>query len=424
MSRKTALEVLRRIHEDDAYSHIALSEALDASKLTGPDRGLATELVYGTLAWQRAIDQLLDEALHDGLGSIGGPLHDVLRLGVYQLVFLDRIPDHAAIDESVKLSRTVCGEGASGLVNAVLRTIAREEEPRWWDDADLERKPVRWLGQRWSLPNWLSNRLIQQFGLERATSLAEAFNSRPPLWLRMVGQPLDGAARRFDTMTDEAREALGDYRAVVQDLGSQLVVRMCGVSAGERVLDACAGVGGKTLALIDEGATVTALDPQKSKIDMLETAAKRLEVSDRVVAVDTELQNIDFDAPFDGVLVDAPCTGLGTLRRHPETRWRRDQSDITILSRRQENLLDEAARAVAPGGWLVYSVCTFTREETTKQIEQFLQRHPDFERAPALEHEAVDELGELHTYPDEHDADAFFASRLVRTPTTGTDEQE
>jgi 16S rRNA (cytosine967-C5)-methyltransferase len=414
MARRTALQVLQRVHKDDAYSHIALSEALDAASLSPEDRGLATELVYGTLTWQRAIDRILDDALHRGLKSVRGPLLDVLRLAVYQLVFLDRIPDHAAIDESVKLCREVAGEGASGLVNAVLRTIARADEHQWWNETDRERKPARWLGERWSLPNWLSGRMIQQFGLDRAASLAEAFNQRPPLWLRRTGQPLAEAAWRTDGMTDEVRQALAAHEAVVQDLGSQLVARYCGTQAGEHVLDACAGVGGKSLALLEEGARVTALDPQASKLQMLEKTADELGVADRVTAVDTELQNIDFEGPFDGVLVDAPCTGLGTLRRHPEARWRRRQADITTLSRVQENLLDEAAMAVRPGGWLTYSVCTFTREETTKQIELFLERHPEFERAGSLQHEAIDELGELHTFPDLHDADAFYAARLER----------
>lgn len=395
-ARRVAYNVLRRVHHDDAYSHLALDAALDASTLVDADRGLTTALVYGVLTWQRALDRLIDRAMRQGLKGIDDATLDVLRLGVYQLRFLDRVPDHAALNETVELARDVGSDPK--LVNALLRKIAAAPDAPWWG-ANPERKPARWVGERWSLPNWLANRLVQQFGFERASTLAEVFTTPAPIWLREVR----GGAERRDRLDDETRRRLGTGEVVVQDLGAQRVVELCAVTPDERVLDGCAGLGGKTLHLAETAREVVAVDPARSKLDLLREAAARVGVDDRVEVVAGTLQELAVE-PFDGVLIDAPCTGLGVLRRHPETRWRRTEPDIGRLAAVQRDLLDTAAGFVAPGGWLVYAVCTWTREETTKQAELFLERHPSFTQQGDY----------LITMPDTDDADGFFAVRFTK----------
>ena len=413
-SRRVAWDVLMRVEQGAAYSHLALDAALKEARLSDADRGLTTELVYGTLTFRRALDNVLDGVVKKGVRSLDAATLQVLRLGAYQLLFLDRVPAHAAAHETVELARAVTNPGATSLVNAVMRKIAAADQTTWWSDADRERKPVRYLGDRYSLPNWLANRLIQQFGFDRAETLAAAYAGRPTLWARKVGQPGD-AALRLDSLDADARNAIDHGELVIQDRGSQAIVRACPALPEGRALDACAGVGGKTLYLAERFAHVTALDPSRSKLDLLEQAAARVGVSDRVLVREGELQTATLDDGFDLVLVDAPCTGLGVIRRHPETRWTRTEADITALAALQAELIEHAAKWVTPGGFLVYSVCTWTREETSRQVERFLSGHDGFESVPLPdEFEEFRDGPYLRTFPDAHDCDGFFAAVMRR----------
>lgn len=463
MPRKLAQQVLELIEVEDAYSHIALDAALQAGGLTPRDRALATELVYGTLTWQRALDTLLAGFLNldGGPDALDRTVRVALRLGAYQLVFLDKIPPHAAVHEAVELVKHSASRRASGLVNAVLRNLSRSETPRvWWRDEDRHKKPARYVGQRYSMPNWLASRVIDTWGMERAEAMAEAFTLRPRLYLRACG---DFAAQLPDavlpdgvhahrsgagvsvpgalwaeSMSEDVRAGLGEGRWVVQDLGSQLIGLFSGAAPGVRVLDACAGLGGKTLHLaemVGPDGQVVALDPVPSKLDLLRASAEQMGLANRIITRPGTLQDyaagdeIATQPAFDLVLVDAPCTGLGVIRRHPETRWRRQSTDIAQLAALQAELLDAAAALVRPGGTLLYSVCTFTREEGPQQVADFLARHPAFRPAgaptegpgarvdwrafvsPAL---ASDAGVQLQLNPLDHDTDGFFAARMTR----------
>jgi 16S rRNA (cytosine967-C5)-methyltransferase len=445
--RSVAQEVLETIERQDAYSHIALDAALERSDLDARDRGLATELVYGTLTWRRALDGILSDFVRRGIDGLDLPVLVALRVALYQIVFLDRIPAHAAVDEAVEIVKRGPHRAASGLVNGVLRNVVRnKDELEWWRDQDRDQKPVRYLGQRYSLPNWITNRMLQTWGLERAEKLAEAFNRRPPLYLRLLSEDstdeielpdgveaVDGVdgALRADSMSEAVRDGLEDGRWVVQDVGSQIIGLFSGPEVGMSVLDGCAGLGGKALhlaRLVGPEGRVVAVDPGDSKIEMLRATADKAELSDRVAVQVASLQDFarDGDQRFDRVLIDAPCSGLGVLRRHPDTRWRRSESDITALVKLQAELLDVAAGLVRPGGVLSYAVCTFIAEEGPKQAENFLESHSDFERigAPesgpgaALDWPAyMDEKEQLTLDPDKHDTDAFFAARLTKKTT-------
>ncbi|MFU8802797.1 MAG: 16S rRNA (cytosine(967)-C(5))-methyltransferase RsmB [Bradymonadaceae bacterium] len=442
-ARQLAIQVLRRVEEDGAYSHIALAAALVASNLDERDRGLATELVYGTLAHQRTIDTVLGPFLKRPLDRLDTPVRLALRLALYQLIYLDRIPAHAIVDEAVTMTKEEVGRGASGFVNGVLRTmLRRRKEWKPFEPADRARRPERYLGQRYSLPDWIAQRLVHLEGLERAEALAESFNRRPPLYLRALRPdesvlpegiemvPHIPGALRAAGFSDAVRKGLEEFRWVVQDLGSQLIAHYTepptkGHGELTYILDGCAGLGGKTLHLAtatDESTLIDAVEPMATKLGMLEDVLSHTPHRDRVTLHVATLQ--DFlatrDTLYDRVLIDAPCTGLGVLRRHPETRWRRTQADIDSLVELQRELLDAAAKRVRPGGVLVYSVCTFIAEEGPGQISQFLNKHANFQRwkptsSPLDWSPYTDKSGDLRLTPLDHDSDAFYAARLVRS---------
>jgi len=439
MARKLAYDVLARVAQRESFSNRALDAELALRELEDRDRRLGTEIIYGVLTWRRALDRVLDDVVHDGVDSLDEEVLRTLRIGAYQLLFLDRVPAHAVVDEAVEMTRERANSGATSLVNAVLREIDRRDSVEWWDESDREDHPVRYVGERYSYPNWIANRLLQLFGRDRAERLAEAFNARPPLYLRSLGGGEDGelegelepvagiaGAMRTEQMTAGVRERLAERRWIIQDLGSQLVGVFVGCREGQSVLDACAGLGGKTLTMADAvgpGGEVTAVDSIKWKVDKLLRLAADSGLDERIRGETSELQELSAGAvgTFDRVLVDAPCSALGVLRRHPEIRWHRDESDLPSLVDRQRSLLDAAARFVRPGGVLTYSVCTFTSEEGPKQADRFLEEHEAFERAGAPEEgdldwdRYLDADDHLSLNPIEHDADAFYAVRFRRS---------
>ncbi len=426
--RKLAHRVLMRL-EKGAFSHILLDAELDRSDLGAADRRLASRLVYGTMAWQRTLDRLIEKQSDRPVRKLDREVQWALRLVAYQLAFLDRIPDHAIVDESVDLISKK-KQRARGYVNAVARSLSKtalkpDEAP---DPTDRERKPVRWLGDRYSLPNWLANRVLQsEGGVDRAEPVLAAWNTPPPVWL-CAPAPIKGAqphemvpaAYRAEGITDELRTSLENGDAFVQDLGAQLISWYCGDDFDQsRVLDACAGLGGKSLHLLQRQAEVTLVDPQATKLSLFEEQRKRLNLPE-AQTFEGKLEDFEASEAFDIVLVDAPCSGLGVIRRHPETRWTRSASSILECAAVQADLLDTATRYVKEGGTLVYAVCTFMPEETHKQVDGFLERHPDWERvgppdAPFSWNDFVDDRGDLVLRPHRHDSDGFYASRLQRT---------
>lgn len=428
MPRRLAFDVLQRV-EEGSYSHIALGSAIDRADLNASDRALATQLVYGTLTWQRAVDDVLDVRLKNGIKSVGVDGRIILRLGAFQIMFLDRIPDHAVLNETVNLAHDLAPELVP-VVNAVLRRLVREM-PTWWDENDRQKKPARYLGQRWSVPNWLANRLLQQLGgVDRAEPVLKALNAAPPIWLRarpglMVPDATPHAsvpdAWRATHITPAIAAGFEDGSWGVQDLAAQLVgwLTAGGLPEAAAVLDACAGLGGKAVHLASLGYDVTAVDPNATKIEMLRDLVRRANAANAHWKIEAKVCRAEeVLGQFDAVVVDAPCSGLGTIRRHPEARWTKRESDITHLAEIQEKILDSVVDRVKPGGLLVYSVCTWTREETSKQVEKFLERHPDFtlDTPQSERFEWAEFLKDSYVSLNAaaHDADGFFAARMMR----------
>ncbi len=444
-ARSLALRVLQRVEESGAYADLALHAALAKSRLDARDRAFATELVYGTLRFRGRLDFLLAQVTGRPLARLEHGIVQVLRLGAYQLVFCDRVPDAAAVSESVRLAHAAGLSRAAGLVNASLRRLARERDTIALPS--LAADPLAHLVHSLSFPRWLAERWIAAYGPDDAAALAEALNATPPRTLRanrlrierdaLLSELLprfpvatacrfapDGVTlgRRGDPAEDPAFQ---EGRMTVQDEASQLVVELLDPQAGERVLDACAAPGAKATAIAERvGATgeVIALDRNERRLGLVARDAARLGLGNlRVLLADASADVIEgLDAaPFDRILVDAPCSGLGALRRNPDARWRVQPEAIAQLAAVQRAILAAASKRLRPGGTLVYSTCTLTPEENDDVVTWLLASAPELRRAPetALPTSLRSLVGAdavLRCWPQHHDTDGFFAARLER----------
>lgn len=445
-ARDVARAVLRRVEQGEAYASLALAGELARARLSPADSAFATEIVYGVLRHRTRLDRALASYAPRGLKMLAAPVRVALRVGAYQILFL-RVPAHAAVDDAVEAVKRTAGERAAGFANAVLRKLAAQGEPPPPPRSDV----YAYLEAHESMPRWITERLRRALGDEEAIACAAAMNTPAPVGLRVsldrVGRDdvlaRLGAERPAATIVPSpylpegillhgggAPETLAVFQeglVTVQDIAAQLVSRLCGAAPGERILDACAGVGGKSthlaqLAILDGGpARIDAADLSRRKLDLAEDAVRRLRLSGiRTVEADLTAPPDALVGPYDRILLDAPCSGLGVLRRHPEGKWRRRNADVLRLAALQARLLDALAPRVREGGILVYSVCTFTDEEGPEQVARFLQRHPDFALTPPAGAPGVDfapflnREGHFRSWPHRHDADAFFAVRLTR----------
>jgi 16S rRNA (cytosine967-C5)-methyltransferase len=441
-TRLLALRVLERVQRAGAWADVLLHASLARSGLAAPDRAFATDLVYGTLRWRGRIDHLLGRCLERPLDKLEPLVASALRLGAYQILFAERVPTSAAVDESVRCVRAAGVERATGLVNAVLRRLAAQDEHLALPT--LEADALGHLTHALSLPEWLAARWLEALGPDEAAALARACNEPPPLVIRANPQrggvaellaelrprfPQAAACRfaRHGVQLGRRGNAAVDPaflagRFSVQDEGSQLVVALLDPRPGERVLDTCAAPGGKATAIaerVGKSGEVLALDRHAGRLDLVRRAARRLQLeSIACVARDATRRLADL-GDFDRVLVDAPCSGLGTLRRNPDARWRVRPSDPSRLAETQRLLLRRAASALRPQGALVYSTCTLLPEENEGVVEAFLRESPDFVLASPLEapeevRDLMDADGFLRCWPQRHDTDGFFAARLER----------
>lgn len=388
-ARAVALEVIEAVLDRGAYSNLVVPGAvatLDDSR----DRAFAAHLAYDTIRWSGTLDWALDQVLTRPLADVEPALRHILRLGALQLL-RSSVPARAAVSTSVELARRAVpnrrAKGAGGFVNGVLRTLDRTTLA--WPDAQDE--PIRALALRTAHPPWIVRELRDRFGHEQTRGLLEADNDPPGLTLRANGDRAalvaELRAAGLDATPGDVAEsvrvpgadprslpAVTEGRARPQDEASMRVVHAAEVQPGEQVLDLCAGPGGKAThlaRLVGSGGRVVAVELQATRAELVREAAAALGVEVDVRVGDAADPPLDPGERFDVVLLDAPCTALGTGRRRPEVRWRRTPDDVTTLADQQRRLLGSAARWLRPGGRLVYAVCTWTAAETTEVRDAF-----------------------------------------------------
>jgi 16S rRNA (cytosine967-C5)-methyltransferase len=439
-AREVALQVLRRVEFDAAYSDLALTAELAETELGSADRRLATELVYGVLRHREFLDWHIDRVSKMPTAEMEPRVRDALRLGLYQLDFLDRVPAYAAVDQSVKLAP----RRAAGLVNALLRRLQREQDKRPTPRND---DPLIVAAITHSHPVWLMRLFAERFGVEEAVALAKANQDSLPAVFRvntlratredvlaeLAELDVKPAAYAAEGIVAESYDpvlkhpAFVDGRLIVQSEASQLVGDLTGAQPGENVLDVCAAPGGKTThlaALVGGQGRVVALDLRPSRLRLLDRNLKRLglnKVATKVQDATKALNVTGMGGPFDRVLVDAPCSALGTLAKHPELKWRLTQNDVRHVVEVQRAILREAAIAVKPGGSLLFSVCTFTKSETDDTVERFLAESPEFvlddlrAALPPRYDAFVQENGTFLSLPHRTGTEGMFAARFVRS---------
>ena len=451
-AREVARRVVRRVDGEGAFLGLALAGELDRAALSPEDRGLATEIAYGVVRHRSRLDRALAAHAPRGLGKLSPAVRVALAAAAYQILFLDRVPAHAAVNDAVSAVRRVAGPRVGGFANGLLRALAAKGEPPLPDRSDV----AAYLEVACSTPRWLVDELAAAAPPGELAEAGLALTAPAPLWIRLnpartdpvalaallaaerpgvavEGTPLcEGAARVTGLGGPEASPSFQDGLWTVQDLGAQLVAHLVGPAPGARVLDACAGVGGKSLHLAQLAAAqgpgdiaIDAADLSPRKLDLLTDGARRLGVTSiRPVQSDLSRPGAELAEAYDAVLLDAPCSGLGVLRRHPELKWRRGPGAAAEMAALQRSLLAALAPRVRPGGVLVYSVCTFTRAEGPDQLAAFLADRPEFSLEPPAPGGGVPDWGPLlapdgtvRTWPHRHDADGFFAVRLRRAAT-------
>jgi 16S rRNA (cytosine967-C5)-methyltransferase len=451
--RMQAWSLLQRIEHSRAYADLLLGHAFSNHPQWRPlDRSFIQELLLGTLRWQARLDFAIHQAAKSPEKKIEPRLLNLLRTGAYQILFMDRVPHSAVVNESVRLAKAIFkNDKISGFTNAVLRSIARNKNQESFPP--FETQPIEYITEALSHPRWMVERWVREFGPEIARKICATNNLRPPFTVRVntlktsreilqgrfaaagidslltLFSPEGLVLRQSPSLSTDPLFREGFY--FVQDEASQIISHLINPQPGERVLDTCAAPGGKSThmaQLMEDRGEIISFDLQDSKVDLIRENSRRLGISIiQAFRVDAS-KPLPFSpkVTFDRILVDAPCTGLGTLHRHPEAKWRQKPQDVQRLQRLQVALLENVCSCLIPGGVLIYSTCTMTPEENDFVVDAFLSGHKDFHLQdlrlllPSPFHPLVDERGLLRTYPwmtipkDDYRLDGFFAARMIR----------
>ncbi|MBE6995625.1 MAG: 16S rRNA (cytosine(967)-C(5))-methyltransferase RsmB [Ruminococcaceae bacterium] len=436
-ARESALRVLISCRTNHAWADAALKAQLNRDGLSGADAALCSRIVYGVMQQQMLLDHYLAAYCSQKPDHLQPPLLEILRMGAYQILFLDKIPDSAAVNTSVELAKLHRRGQAAGLVNAVLRKISQNKDAL---PAIPEHNELQYLSIRYSHPKWLVKRLLALLGREEAEAFLASDNTVTPITIQVNPLKTNTAALTA-ALTDagvsvsphswvpdclELSETgdltkLSAFREgafIVQDPAARLVSLVAGVQPGQRVLDVCAAPGGKSFssafAMGDQG-EIVACDLHENKLIRVRESAARLDVHCvHTAAADGRVFRPEWEGAFDTVIVDAPCSGLGIIRKKPDTRYKK-ADDLFTLPVVQSAILENAARYVRPGGVLVYSTCTILPEENEQVVQTFLSGHPDFALSPFSLPLPVEETdGSLTLWPQRHNTDGFYICRMTR----------
>jgi 16S rRNA (cytosine967-C5)-methyltransferase len=436
--RHIALNILRLCKKN----HQTLDQSLDAhhkeiAALSKRDRNLCNAITFGVLRQRENLDFYIRTFSKIEFKKLDFKICNLLRIGLYQRIYMDRIPVSAAVNTCVSIAKMLFNKKVSGFVNAVLRNAC--DNYRKVSLPDEKKDPLHFLSITHSIPLWIAKRWIKDYGFDKTKSLCKKINTPPPITIRVNTMKTDRQTLS-GLLEDDTRDIaltnicdtgisfsspvcpINELKTFesglfqIQDEAAQIVSLILDPKPGEVILDACAGLGGKTnhiAQLMEDKGSVFAMDFDQRKLDLLSFETKRLVIRTSIT---------DFPTYFDRVLLDAPCSGLGVLRRNPDTKWKRSRNDVQRLAGQQKKMLNAAANLTAPGGVLVFAVCSCEKEENENIIESFLNKRKDF----SIDRSSVKIIkdfsrfytkeGFFKTYPNADDMDGFFAARLKREP--------
>ncbi len=441
-AREDALKIIHQINEKNAYPGIAVNEYVNRFKPDERERIFVSELVYGSVRWKKRIDYIIKSFSKIRINKISPWIMNILRLGIYQIIFMDRVPESASCNESVKLAKKYGHSASSGYVNAVLRNVVRNISNMEYPDR--ENSPLEYFSIMYSHPEWLVKRYMELYGNDFTEKLLCANNENPPFTIRtnilkttpdkLLGilrksgfncKPgnyakeaviVDNPAGIFET--DIYREGLFQ----VQDESSMFAVKMLDPRQGEYIIDVCAAPGGKatyTAELMKNKGRIMAWDIHTHRLRLISNTSKRLGISIVETMQEDAMEiNLNYIGKADRVMIDAPCSGLGTIRRRPDIKWSRQEKDIVQLARLQYKILDSSSQYLKNGGVLVYSTCTTEPEENEMIIQRFIDKHKDFalcelKDEPLLMKNTI-KKGNMVLFPHIHGTDGFFAAKLFK----------
>lgn len=442
-AREMALKTLKAVEEEGAYANLELNKVLERYKPSKLDRAFATEIVYGTLRTLNTLDWVISRFLQQPLASQTPWVRNILRLATYQLMYLNKVPAAAACNEAVELAKKYAHGGIVKFVNGVLRNITRNLDKIEFPNIDED--PISHIALKYSHPRWMVERWLKEYGLNETIALCTANNQTPPNTvrantLRITRENLieqfqqEGVKAQKTSYASEGLNidgfmsvrTLKTFQAglfQIQDESSMLVGHALNPAHGSRVIDAAAAPGGKSThiaQLMKNTGVILSYDIHPHKIKLIQENARRLGVINvKAVVGDAREMPADLENWADYVLLDAPCSGLGVLRRRPDSRWRKEAYQISTIVRLQRDMLESVCKCVRPGGVLLYSTCTITHEENLGQVMAFLKEHNEFvleDLTPLLPANMANEpgvkKGYLQLLPHVHGMDGFFMARM------------
>lgn len=442
-ARSMAVKILTRVERTDAYLDKLIDFEIKTELLNDYDKSLLNEICHGVIRWMRRLDWFLNGFYRGNWEKCTPEIKNTLRVALYQILFLNKIPDFAAVNEAVEFVKKISTQKHADVVNGLLRTIIRTKEALVYPTREIDE--IKYLGIMQSHPNWMVKRWIQRFGFDEAEKLAESNNKRPILTLRVntLKTNKNEVVKRLEERQMTVRtcrhinyfitlrlmskiyldEDFRDGFYTVQDESAGLPSLLLNPSENDVVLDMCAAPGGKAThmaQMMKNCGKIYAVDKYDAKVRVMQKNAERLGVTNIEFIQDDNRspQNEIFQGRnFDKVLLDAPCSGLGVLSKKPEIRWKREPEDVLELTNLQKELLENASKLVKEGGVIVYSTCSTEQEENMDVINDFLEKHPEFSLDDAskfVDRVLVNEKGCVETFPHRHGIDGSFAARLVR----------
>ena len=422
-ARELAINVLYKIEFGEGYSNVTLDKELNKSDLDYVDKAFASELVYGVLTWKITIDEIIKMYSSIKIKKISPWILNILRIGIYQIAFLDKVPESAAVNESVKLAKQYGHEASSKFVNAILRKIEKNEMEKLL--AYMSTKPMledEIISIVTSHPLWLVDELLKDYDKKFVTEFLNANNMTPEITIRSnrLVNSRDELyklllLRKFDcrkgNLPDSIKvKKMTDFKNklyTVQDEAAQLACLKLNPQAGEEVLDACSAPGGKTTYLAEimqNKGEIIAWDIHPHRVRLVEEAAQKLDISIiHAMVHDATVYMPNYKERFDKILLDVPCSGIGVIRKKPDIKWTRKPEDFEELTRTQEKILDACSEYLKHGGRMVYSTCTVFKRENEEQVERFLLTHSDFKL-----------VEKVKLFPNVNDTDGFFIAVLER----------